>query len=117
MKDVKREIVLKIKGNNYTVKFPTVGQLRTIESLKQELTAGQYGAMAQSNLKRQWDAIESVDVEAFFSVLIPTLTRDLKVPISKIDAIDFKEIVNIYRTQFVPWYEDWYELFSATDEK
>ena len=105
-------LTLKIKDNSYTVNYPTVGQRIKIESLKQQLTDGQYGNMSSSLLQTQWDALEQVDIIANFSVLIPQLLRDTKVPIDQLAVEDFEDISQIYKDQFVPWYKAWNDLLK-----
>jgi hypothetical protein len=103
-----------VKGNNYSIKVPTMGNLIDIESSKQELSKGQYQQMIMTDIKSQWNAIELIEAIANLRVLCPELLKDLKVrDISEIDAIDSKELVKAYKEQFVPWYNEWYKVYSA----
>jgi hypothetical protein len=115
--DLKNTIVIPIKENSYTVTYPNVGQKIKIEALKQELTEGQYGNMSSSLLQVQWDALEMVDVIAYFSVLIPQLIKDSKVSLRELDQQDFKELISVYKDKFVPWYNNWNEIIKSKHDE
>lgn len=110
-----RKITLSIKGNSYSAEFPTIGQFMRIESLKQQLTGGQYTSMATSQLSSQFEALEFVDIVSYFSILFPKISKDLnKVSFEEIDAIDFAEVRKEYREKFLPWINEWYQTLRNT---
>jgi broad specificity phosphatase PhoE len=116
--ELQRTITLKVKGNEYVVSYPTVGQFMRLEALKQQLTGGQYGTMASSNLVAQYDALEFVDIVANLTVLIPQVQKDLnKVSFEDIDALDFAEIRTEYREKFMPWMTAWYQALQNVGKK
>lgn len=116
---LQRQLPLKFRENIYNIEYPTVSQYSRIEALKQQFSEGQYGSMLASRLKSQFDALDMIDTLANFTVLLPNqFYKDLnKVSLQDIDALDFKEVVKVYKEQFLPWYNNWYELLSKPDEK
>lgn len=116
--DIKREIVLSIKGVNYTINFPTIGQNIRIESLKQQFSDGQYANMVLSGMKSQSKALDAIDVLSYFTVLLPKeFFKDLNVAsLEQIDAIDFQELIKVYKETFKPWINEWYKLIEKQDE-
>lgn len=112
---------IQIKGKDYQVKFPTAGQLMDIESFKISYTNGKYIDMALSGMKIHLFNLDIADTISYFAILIPTLRtdlgvenwRDIQIPLAK-------ELVKIYKDQFIPWYkpiiDDLYE-FDKKDEK
>lgn len=118
MTDLQRTLKLKFRENEYLIEFPKVKQYSKIEALKQQYSEGQYGSMLASRLKSQFDALEMIDVMAYFGVLMPyQFFKDMnKTSLEEMDAIDFKEIVKVYNEQFLPWYNNWYDLLSKVNE-
>ncbi len=113
-----RVIEISIKDNKYTVSFPTVGQIIDIETKRSILSRGQYGNMIESKMQMSWNVLEIIDVMAYFQVLVPKLFDDLNVKsLEEIDAIDFAEIVEVYREQFLPWYNGWAKKFNEVMHK
>lgn len=111
---MERTITITVKGNEYTTKFPTVGQLIDIETEKSILARGQYGSMVQGGMTTAYNALSCIDVVAYFKVLFPKIFEDLKVKeMEDIDAIDFSELVKVYKDQFHPWIEEWLKEFKS----
>lgn len=95
------------KGVQHTVKFPSVGQIIDIESLKQALTTNRYGAMATSLVKSMTTALDLVDAIAFFQVMCPVVGASL--PASYTEISDPKlafEISSTYRKDIAPWFNE-----------
>ena len=98
--------VIKIKGTDYTAKFPTVGQLIDIEELKLSLSNGKYSIMAISQLKLHIFELDIIDAIASFAVLLPNLADDLKIKSWRtVDADLAKELMVEYKSQFLPWFK------------
>jgi len=89
----------------YVVKYPNVGQLLEIESIKQSLSSNNYTMMALSNVKSMSFALDIIDSVAYFSTLIPDLKADLNVKnFMDLDQITAKRLTIAYRKYFLPWY-------------
>ncbi len=73
MKDLQRNVTVTIKGNSYTLNFPTVAQVISIESMKSSLTDNRYAAMATSGLISQLNACDFTDMVAYLTILVPDL--------------------------------------------
>lgn len=117
-KTIKRELEIVIKGVKYTASFPTVGDFLNIERYKMTLSASQYSAMVASGLFSAGQALDIIDMIAYFTVLIPKLKEDLKVEtFSELDLLDSKELVDLYKGEFKPWVEEWMKLFSEPSVK
>lgn len=112
-----RELTIKIKTNSYIVKFPTVGQFSDIEVRKQLYSGGHYGAMVATLTTQSQLALDIIDTQAYFSILIPDLIKDLNVKsLRDIDLLDFEEFRKVYRDVFAPWMEEWEEALKIVDE-
>lgn len=113
-----RTIEISIKDNKYIVSFPTVGQIIDIETKRSILSKGQYGNMIESKMQMSWNVLEIIDIMSYFQVLMPKLFDDLNIKsIEELDAIDFVEVVDAYREQFLPWYNDWAKKFNEVMHK
>lgn len=117
MVDLKDTIKLVIKGKEYVVKFPSIGQIRDIESKKAILSNGVYGSMVRSLTPQSEHALNIIDIEANFSVLIPKLSEDMKCAYSELGFKDYLELKKAYVDQFLPWYKGWFDLFNENVEK
>lgn len=106
---IEREITITYNDKKFQVKFPNVGQLIDIESLKNALTAGKYGSFAASGVKSMYFVLDIVDTIAFLSVMCPKLKNFIT---EEDDATDYtqmkpetiKGLVNVYKQQILPWY-------------
>lgn len=106
---IEREITISYNGKKFQVKFPNVGQLIDIESLKNALTGGKYGSFAASGVKSMYFILDIVDTIAFLTVMCPKLKNFIT---EEEDGIDYtqmkpetvKTLVNVYKEQILPWY-------------
>lgn len=112
MQDLNNTIKLHVKGNEYTVSFPTVGQFRSIETLKSVLSNGSYGAMLSQNTVYSNKALDIIDMEACLTVLAPDLFKDLKCQFKDLGFEDYAELEEAYKEQFLPWYNKWMDKFK-----
>lgn len=105
---IEREITISYNDKKFQVKFPNVGQLIDIESLKNALTRGKYGSFAASGVKSMYFILDIVDTIAFLTVMCPKLKNF----ITEEDGIDYtqmkpetvKTLVTVYKEQILPWY-------------
>lgn len=108
-----REIQVKIRENSYKVEFPNVGKLQDIERLKAVLSGGMYGSMESNRTMDGQFALDMIDMEAYFTVLIPDLIEDLKVKsfrnLSIEDAVEIKEI---FVKQLLPFMKQWRDIIN-----
>lgn len=116
-RNYQREIVIPIKNNEYKVSFPKTGQSIRIEVLKADLSKGYYNALSTTTGDAYY-AKMLIDTIATFSVLIPTLKKDLNVDdILELELIDSKILLNAYLKVFLPWYDQWMNIITAVEEK
>lgn len=106
--ELERAKVIKLSGNTYTLKYPTIGQVVDIETWKLTISKGKYLQMVGAgNLKAMEEALDYVDMCSYFLVLCPDLIRDAKVDLTSLDTLDSVEIMDVYKTQFVPWWNNY----------
>ena len=73
--------IIKIKGHEYKMSFPTVGQYYEIETQKQFLGRGYYNTLLGNRTQAAADALDMIDIEATLTVMLPELHRKwLKIP-------------------------------------
>lgn len=115
---LQKQIVLTIQGFNYTCTFPKVGQIIDIESNKLTFSNNKYPAMVKSNLVGANMALDLIESISYFSVLIPDLIKDLKINnIFDLDLISSREIVKVYKRDFLPWYNSFIEVLKEFDSE
>lgn len=102
---LQEEVKFIVKGHEYTIKYPTVGQYYNIEALKQSLGRGNYNMMLQSPLRSVQDALDMIDIEATLTIMCPDLIKDLKVPITELDVRDFVAVKDAYIKQVAPFFK------------
>lgn len=119
---IEREIVITYNGKKFIVKFPNVGQMMDIESLKVGLTGGKYGTFAASGIKSMYFVLDMVDAISFFSVMCPRLKNfiteeDVEVDYTQMNPQSLKPLVDIYKKDVAPWYNRiMSELYASTNE-
>lgn len=97
--------LINIKGVDYIAKFPTVGQMMSIESFKISFTNGKYIDMSMGALNNHILALDYTDCFAYFSILIPELKKDLGILNWRdVDPFLANELVSVYKGEFLPWY-------------
>jgi hypothetical protein len=102
-------IILKFKGQSFTLNFPTVGQYRDIQVMKQTLSMNNYSAMYRTMMVDSEDALDMIDIEANLSVLCPEFIKALKVPFNQLGLVDYIGIRDEYKRVFEPW---WLEIMK-----
>lgn len=117
---MEKSITVKIQDNEYKVDFPTAGDMIDIEVRKSIMSRNQYFGLLNTSTVTSNFALDLIDTAATFSVLIPELMDDLNVDsILDLSIPDSKELVDAYKEQFSPWYEQWLDVIkgSAEDRK
>jgi hypothetical protein len=112
------EKTIKIKGNSYVLKYPTVGQTIDIKVMENQLAKGTLKDCLVNGLYDDIDAYLAIKTIAHVSVLIPALIKDLKVDnLLNIQFDDFQELVEVYNSEIFPWLEDWKKNFRKKQEE
>jgi hypothetical protein len=98
-------LFFELKGKKFEIEFPNVGKYRSIESLKQSLSMGEYGNMLRSAINTSDEALDMIDMEAYFTILCPQIFKLLKCnSFGELGLKDYMEIKDAYKTQFIPWW-------------
>lgn len=96
----------KIGQKEFIAKFPNVGQMLDMESLKQALTNNRYGVMASSGIRSMYRALDTVDAIVFLQVCVPDVAKYFNIesyialPQDKI-----KVYVDAYNDDIKPWFD------------
>lgn len=115
---VNEEVKICVKGREYSVSFPTVGQFYRIEATKQGLSHGYYNSMMMSPSSMTQQALDMIDIEATLSVLAPDLIKDLKVEsFSDLDIRDYKMIRDEYCKVVAPFFKDVQAILSGESKE
>ena len=106
MENLERQKTFNFQGEKVTVKFPNVGQMIDMESLKQSLTGNKYGAMSASGVKSMFYALDMVDAISFLQVCVPSVAKyyDIK-NYTALAPEDIKELVEAYQKELKPWFD------------
>lgn len=119
---IEREVAINYKGKNFIIKFPNVGQMIDIESMKNALTGGKYGSFAASGIKSMYFVLDIVDTIAFLTVMCPKLRNFVTEEEDEVDYTQMKpetvkELIDIYKKDILPWYSKILEqLYSSANE-
>jgi hypothetical protein len=104
---MEREKKFNIGDKTFIAKFPNVGQMIDIESLKQALTNNRYGIMAASGISSMYDALDIVDAVAFLKVCVPSVSKFYNIDNYMALQIDVvKDFVDVYKKELKPWYDN-----------
>lgn len=103
-------LIIRFKGKNYDVRYPRIGEYRTIQAMKQTLSLNTYGGMTHSNLIAAEEALDMIDLESYLTVLCPDLVSDLKCSFSELGLLDYKELKEVFKDKFIPWWNKIEEL-------
>ena len=115
---VNESLIMNFKGNQYMVSFPRVGEYRSIEIMRQTLSLNTYSGMARSMMVSSEESLDMIDIEAYFSVLCPKLIEDLKCDsFSELGILDYKELKDLFKKQFIPWWNEIENLLRPTPIK
>jgi hypothetical protein len=112
-----KTIELKVKDKNYKVEYPNVGKFLDVEFLKAQLSNGLYGTLVMSNIKTSYWSLDLIDTEAYLTVFVPAVIKDLKTSFRELGLEDSLEIVKVYKEQLKPWIEEWQKIFTSEEDK
>lgn len=100
-------VIISIKGREYNIPYPNVGQYCRIESTKQLLSSGNYSSMMLTGSASTNHALDMIDIESSISILCPDLIKDLKVSkFSQLGISDYKEIRDEYIKKVAPFFKE-----------
>ena len=112
------KIDLKIGENIYSLDFPNIGQLISIERLKIKMSDNTYNQLLFGPTKQSQLAFTAVEAIATFTILIPKLKEDLQIKnILLLPLPRIKEITGVYEEIFYPWYEEWFNIINEDTTK
>jgi len=115
---LENEVKFSVKGREYTVKYPTIGQYYQIEAMKQSLSRGMYNSMVTSPAFSAQHALDMIDIEATLVILVPEFIKDLKVKnFSDLDVRDYKEIRDEFVLKVQPYFKEIAELLRGVGEE
>ena len=113
---INEEAKFKVKGVEYPVKYPTVGEFYRIEALKQSLSMGYYNVMISSASSQAQHALDMIDVQATLVVLCPKLIEDLKVKnFGELHIKDYVIIRDAYLKVIAPFFKEIENLLKGED--
>ena len=113
-----RNLLLKVRQNEYAVKFPTAGQFYDIEILKQQISHGQYNNLIQTDTIVSLDAVNMINMKAYITALCPEILKDLRCKdFDDLHIDDLHELYDVYEKELLPWIESWIDKFSFTRKK
>lgn len=115
--EVNETLTFTLKGKSYEMTFPRVGEYRTIEAMKQTLSLNTYGSLSRNMMRASEEALDMIDMEAYFTILCPKLEKDLKCAFSELGLLDYLEIKKVFKEQFFPWWEQIEQLLHPTVKK
>ncbi len=114
---LQKNLVFKLDGNQYEIKFPNVGQYMDIENMRIGLTNGAYVDLIRTGLKSAHFQVDLVDAISVLYVLVPNLRGDLNVTnYNDLDVFTAKKIVNVYKRDIKPWFEGLMEELLKDEE-
>lgn len=117
-----QSIQVTLSQNTYIVKFPTVGQLLDIEAFKMVYSKDQYNKWMQAiwdntATESQLLALEMSNMFAHLTVLIPELSKDLRVKsLRDLSQSDLKPFMETYQKQIRPWLDEWQVYIAELDK-
>lgn len=96
------------RGTKYPVRFPNVGEMLDIESLKTAYSGGRYGVMVASGVRSMNLALDMIDAMAFIEVKLPQIKAAINLPKGKtlmeMGVRQANELVMWYKAEIAPWY-------------
>lgn len=114
---VHEEVTMNVRGHEYQIPFPNVGQFYRIEALKQSLSKGFYNAMVMSSTVNAVHALDMIDIQATLVVLCPQMIEDLKVKnFDELGIADYKVIRDAYNSAVLPFFKEIQDLLSGKED-
>ena len=107
MSKIKREISVKLQGQEFKIPFPNMGQILDIEIFKANISKGQYAALVATRSQASIMALDFIDAVSTFLVLIPELHSKLNIEsLNDLDPIASQELSVQYKHVYFPWYNE-----------
>lgn len=110
-----RELTVKLDRNTYIVKYPNIGQLMQIESMKMLYSGNAYGSMIRTRTKSSERVLDLIDMVSHLTVLMPELNDDIigAKSINDLDIVKAQPFLDLYKKQIQPWLEQWDKELNA----
>lgn len=103
---IEREKKVIIGKKQFIAKFPNVGQIIDLESLKQALTNNRYGQMAISGISSMYNALDLVDAVSFYQIVMPEVGKYYDIRnYAEMDLDKIQDLIRAYQEQIKPWYD------------
>lgn len=114
-----KTVRIDIGDKPYEVSYPNIGQLIDIESKKAALANNLYGPISSMNNTFSNKALDIIDMLAFFITLIPDLKDNLQgiKSVLELSPQEAKPLMKAYKTQFLPWFEEWEKELQKDEEE
>ena len=94
-----------IGKKEFTAKFPNVGQIIDIDSMKQALSSNRYSSMVASGLASAYHALDLIDAITFYSVVVPEVGKYFDIQnYAELDLAEAQDLVKAFKKQIQPWY-------------
>lgn len=94
-----------IGKKEFTAKFPNVGQIIDIDSMKQALSSNRYGSMVASGLASAYYALDLIDAITFYQVVVPEVGKYFNIMnYTELDLAESQELIKAFKEQIQPWY-------------
>lgn len=118
MAQIKREISVKLQGQDFKIPFPNMGQILDIEIFKANISKGQYASLVATRSPASILALDFIDAAATFLVLIPELHAKLNIEsLNELDPIAAQEIGVQYKHVYFPWYNEIVDAVKLKEEE
>jgi hypothetical protein len=115
MKIPSSTLKIKIKEQEYELKYPNIGGLIDIQIKKINYTKGSYSDLEYlSNISGMF-AKYSVDMISSLEVFCPDIFK--KLPVTEWDLVDVKALLNVYLKEVLPWSIEWDKFLNYQDEE
>lgn len=105
--ELQRQKKFNIGEKTFIAKFPNIGQIIDLESLKQALTNNRYGQMVASGVASMYYALDLVDAIAFYQIVVPDVAKYFDIRNYASLSVDkSKALVDAYQNQIKPWFDE-----------
>lgn len=105
-------VEFKIQDSEFTVAYPTTGQIIDIAVLKAKLSENQYSFLAFQSSGEAHFALKLIDAFSFFSIMTPELKKKMAISLYDLQAEESLELINVYEKTVLPWQNQWAEYLE-----
>lgn len=103
---IERQKKFNIGEKQFIAKFPNVGQIIDLESLKQALTNNRYGQMAISGISSMYAALDLVDAISFYQIVVPEVAKYYDIRnYAAMELEKAQDLIRAYQEQIKPWFD------------